>query len=179
MEYRNTDTFCLFCFLIVELSHLCYLNQPRLSNYSSLIKACGCNTIRFELSEWVFQILSYHTFVFTIWFRTRSKLSSANCIYPLYDTVRFNLRARYGDLLRFAALHQGSTCMISNLNHVTAMRLTINMRLLAQVTLISIAQHMYTRHFADWFLQVGDGNINGIDDIIPLSSDSLSLYDLI
>jgi hypothetical protein len=61
---------------------------------------------------------------------------------------------------------------------VTAMRLTVNMRLLAQAGLMSLAQHMYPRQFADWLLQVGDGNVNGSDDVIPLPSGDLSLYDL-
>lgn len=75
----------------------------------------SCNIIRFEFAEWIIRIVLYRTFASAIRFRTRSKLSSANHIHSLYDTVRFILGARYDDLIRLAALRR-STCMALNLH---------------------------------------------------------------
>jgi hypothetical protein len=48
------------------------------------------------------------------------------------------------------------------------MRLTVNMRLLAQAAHMSPAQLLHTQRFARWLLDLGDGVINEDDDNITL-----------
>jgi hypothetical protein len=48
---------------------------------------------------------------------------------------------------------------------VTMLRLTVNMRLLAQAAHMSPPQLQHTQQFAKWLLDVGDGTINDGDDI--------------
>ena len=48
---------------------------------------------------------------------------------------------------------------------VTIMRLTLNMRLLAQAHLMTPLQHEYIQNFAKWLLDVGNGDLNDQDEI--------------
>ena len=55
------------------------------------------------------------------------------------------------------------------------MRLTVNMRLLTQANSMSLREQKHVRDFADWLIQIGNGELNEETEMsLPLGMSSLT-----